>query len=603
MLRNVGTAANFPPSMSSTRTTVGTHVPLLRVPLFSGLDDATIDDVFSCMHSRRYAAGELICREGDPSDSLFLLYSGVAQAFVTSLTGSSSTTIARLRPGDVIGEVGVVTNLPRSASVIARSDAVVFELERDDVGRLLTRHPRLLANIAQVIGGRLAKMNADLRGRRTGEIVVFVVGARFASSGIRAMAAARLASPHPFTTVDLLRKRVDGMEDGNSRNEAEKPTSIRQVIERLDALSSSHTMVAIAATPEEEGMTLLLEHAHRVVAVLDDQEAVTLAAMLRKTSQDGELVLISEEKDLPRAIVDDYRVIRRCPAGLTATDVAWLGRHLSRTKLGLALGAGGAKCFAHAAVIQVLQSAGYTIDYVAGSSMGAVVGVWLALGLSGSEIEAMLREYFGPEAVANSIFRKGAAGDGLEVFTHIFRTTTADRSFADLQIPATVMTANLAGRCPAPITTGPLWEALMASLAIPGLYPPWIRGDQRLVDAVSLTPVPLGSVVEAGADITIAVNLLGRESLGEWPYDCGNLAIPNLARGQARDTILEVLELAQLDGSARLTARADVPITPVFGPGTWRHMHLGSLFFAAGQNAAEAQLARLGMLARPSANS
>jgi signal-transduction protein with cAMP-binding, CBS, and nucleotidyltransferase domain len=104
------------------------NLSLARVPLFTGLDDATRDDILSCIHSRRYAAGELICRQGDPSDSLFLLRSGVAQAFLTSLTGSSSTTIARLRPGDVIGEVGVVTNLPRSASVLARSDAVVLEL-------------------------------------------------------------------------------------------------------------------------------------------------------------------------------------------------------------------------------------------------------------------------------------------------------------------------------------------------------------------------------------------------------------------------------------------------------------------------------------------
>src|SRR6266481_1028828 len=117
------------------------HLRLARVPLFTGLDDATIDDIFSCMHSRRYAAGELICRQGDPSDRLFLLRSGAAQAFVTPLSGSSSTTIARLRPGDVIGEVGLVTNLPRSASVVARSDAVVLELQRDDVGRLFMRHP------------------------------------------------------------------------------------------------------------------------------------------------------------------------------------------------------------------------------------------------------------------------------------------------------------------------------------------------------------------------------------------------------------------------------------------------------------------------------
>ncbi len=575
------------------------NLPSARVPLFTGLDDATIEDIFSCMQSKRYAAGELICRQGDPSDSLFLLRSGVAQAFLNSLTGS--TTIARLHPGDVIGEVGVVTNLPRSASVIARSDAVVLQVARDDVGNLLTRHPRLLANITQVIGGRLAKMNADLRGDRTGEIVALVVGSRFARAGTKAIAAARLASAQPFAAVDLLRKHREGTDEEASRIQADTPSSIVQAIERLDDLFSGHPTVVIAVTPDEEGITLLLEHADRVVAILARDEVVTLATILRTASQDAELVLVSEEIGFPPISFDGYRVVRRCAEDLTAADVAWIGRHLSRTKLGLALGAGGAKCFAHAGVIQVLQSAGYTIDYVAGSSMGAVVGVWLALGMAGSEIEAMLRQQCGPEAVVNSIFCKGAAGDGLEVFRRIFRESTADRCFADLSIPATVMTANLAGRCPAPISTGPLWEALMAALAIPGLYSPWVRGEQRLVDAVSLTPVPLGSVVEAGADITIAVNLLGRETLPDWPYAYGGLAVPNLACGQTRDTVVEVLELAQLDASARQTGRADVPVTPLFGPGTWRHMHLGSLFFAAGQKAAEDQLSLLGMLARPCA--
>ncbi|TMJ93358.1 MAG: cyclic nucleotide-binding domain-containing protein, partial [Alphaproteobacteria bacterium] len=106
----------------------------------------------------------------------FCYAAALRRPFLNSLTGSK--TIARLHPGDVIGEVGVVTNLPRSASVIARSDAVVLQVARDDVGNLLTRHPRVLANITQVIGGRLAKMNADLRGDRTGEIVALVVGSR-----------------------------------------------------------------------------------------------------------------------------------------------------------------------------------------------------------------------------------------------------------------------------------------------------------------------------------------------------------------------------------------------------------------------------------------
>ena len=61
-------------------------------------------------------------------------------------------------------------------------------------------------------------------------------------------------------------------------------------------------------------------------------------------------------------------------------DIAWLGRDLSRTKLGLALGAGGAKGYAHVAALRVLEDAGYTVDYVSGSSIGAMVGAWIALG-------------------------------------------------------------------------------------------------------------------------------------------------------------------------------------------------------------------------------
>ena len=387
------------------------NLPSARVPLFTGLDDATIDDIFSCMQSRRYAAGELICRQGDPSDSLFLLRSGVAQAFLTSLTGSNATTIARLRPGDVIGGSGWLrTCLAQPASSLGQMQSCSNSratMSRASSCGILGCWPTSLKSSV----GDLAKMNADLRGHRTGEIVALVVGSRFARAGTKAIAAARLASAQPFAAMDLLRKHRDGTEEGASRIQADTPSSIVQAIERLDELFAAHPTVVIAVTPDEEGITLLLEQADRVVTILARDEVVTLATILRTASQDAELVLVSEEIGFPPSAIDGYRVVRRCAKDLTAADVAWLGRHLSRTKLGLALGAGGAKCFAHAGVIQVLQRAGYSIDYVAGSSMGAVVGVWLALGMAGSEIEAMLRQQCGTEAVVNSIFRKGAAGE------------------------------------------------------------------------------------------------------------------------------------------------------------------------------------------------
>ena len=65
------------------------------------------------------------------------------------------------------------------------------------------------------------------------------------------------------------------------------------------------------------------------------------------------------------------------------------------------------------------------------------------------------------------------------------------------------------------------------------------------------------------------------------------------------DTLLEVMDVAQLDSSERHAARADVPITPTFGPSSWRDFHLADLFFEAGRQAAEGACPETQSLARP----
>jgi len=556
---------------------------LIAAPLFMGLEDSALGDVLNCSRPRRYQAGQLICQQGDPSDRVIILTRGLAEAFVTSVTESRGECVGCFHPGDVIGEIGVMTDRPRSASVVARSHTRVVEIERDDFLRLLTRHPRLQQNLTYVLGERLADTNAGLREGRPAEVVVLVVGAGLGSAAADVMTAGRRASPRPLAVVDLL--------------DQAGPGDAAPILERLDQLAAAHRLVVLAVRHDDPALAGFVEHADRILALVAPPEAAALGAALAPASASADLALCSAMAP-PALALGDCRIVRRCASRPSPRDVAWLGRHLTRTKLGVALGAGGAKSFAHAGVVEALEQAGYEIDYLAGSSMGAVVAVWRALGMTAPEIAATLRERFVPDAVVDAIFRKGAAGAGVETFTQIFRETTDDRSFADLTIPATVMTADLARQCPAPLTDGPLWEALVAALSIPGLYPPYTRGDQRLVDAVSLMPVPLDAVVEAGADVTVAVNLLGRHTLPAWPGEGTELSTARPRKGGVRDTVFEVLELAQLDASARQTAAADVPITPRFGPASWRQMDLGPLFLEAGRRAGEAALPRLAVLAR-----
>jgi NTE family protein len=191
------------------------------------------------------------------------------------------------------------------------------------------------------------------------------------------------------------------------------------------------------------------------------------------------------------------------------------------------------------------------------------------------------------------------ASTGVAAMTNVLRETTQERSFANLVKPLAVMTVDLNGRVPAPLTEGALWEALLAATSLAGIFPPYERPGQRLVDGLALVPVPTDSAVELGADVTISVNLISRRTLPAWPGETPVPEEPRGARSRMLDTLLEVMDVAQMDSSERHAARADVPLTPLFGPGSWRDFHLADLFLEAGRRAACEQLPLLRSLAKP----
>lgn len=498
---------------------------LARNPLFAGLDPSELGDLEAAMRRKEYGEGHVICRQGESAESLFVIVDGFARVLV------DDRPVARLRRGDVIGEMSLVSGEPRSATVVAAVPTTAFELSRYGVAALIAEQPRILENLTRILSDRLAATTARVADSRTrGEAVALVVSDEAADSLPAVISATESASPRPVAVLDA-RESLDALET-------------------LDDLLSANGTVLVVASP---GQKPAEEAADRTVA-LDD----------------------------------------------APNDVAWLGRHLSRTKLGLALGAGGAKGYAHVAVLRVLEDTGYTVDYVSGSSIGAMVGAWIALGRDSHEIEATMREAFNGETI-DEIFKLSLTGGstGLEAMTRLLRETTDDKTFDDLVIPFVAMTVDLNAQAPAPITDGPLWEALLAATALAGMFPPHEQDGKRMVDGLALVPVPTDAVAELGADVTVAVNIISRQTLDAWPGELPPDEPTRGARSRMLDTLLEVMDVAQLDSSERHAARADVPVTPRFGPSSWRDFHLADLFFEAGRKAAEEQLPALQSLARP----
>src|SRR5207253_918717 len=307
---------------------------------------------------------------------------------------------------------------------------------------------------------------------RRGEEIGIVAGPSLTGVVGRLVAAAQTASPRPVTFLD-------------------RSLSFAGALTASDELASENATVLIAGGLEPENLGVMLDEVDRVVAVAGNAEEVERLGRVA-TAAEGrnlEIVLVSEEaRDASRAWSLELfkHIVRECPRQqefpLASADLAWIARHVTRTKLGVALGAGGAKGYAHVGVLQVLEEAGYTVDYVGGTSVGAMVGAWLALGMTAAEVEATMRSRFSPENVAEmfTLTFAGTSG-GAELHRRMCRETTGEKSFGELKAPFVAMAVDLNTRQLAPIRDGPLWEGLVASTALAGLYPPFLRDGQRLV--------------------------------------------------------------------------------------------------------------------------
>jgi predicted acylesterase/phospholipase RssA/CRP-like cAMP-binding protein len=557
-------------------------------PLFAGLPDAVLDGVLGQMQRRRFAAGEAICRQGEQGDSLFVIERGVAQIVVSGHNGPQ--TIARMRRGDVLGELSLLSNEPRSATVVASVPCETLELGRDAFTALLSRYPTLLANLSAILGQRLAQRTTPRRNR--GEAVALVCE----SETVAAAEIVEATEAAAAVSVATLAVNPGGVPADFALVEH----SVEGALSALDELLNRHGLVVIVADLLDPELPLLLAQVDRTLVVVDSAPAERALLRLKQVSDGIEVALVEQNGERARAEVAGRPVVRTIRRQHAARDIAWLGRHLARTKLGLALGAGGAKGYAHVGALYVLEEAGYTVDYVAGSSIGAMVGAWLGLGMTAAEIDATMRERFTPQNVSE-MFKLSLSGmsTGLDLHTRTCRESTADKTFDDLEVPLVAMAVDLNRRRPAPITSGPLWQAMLASTALAGMFPPYELDGQRLVDGIALVPVPSEAVREAGADVVVSINLAPAETLAAWPGQSAPEAKAKRPGSRMLDTLLEVMDLSQLEAGIRHAGLADVQITPLFGPASWRDFELADLFLAAGRSAAQAQLAELAKWARP----
>ncbi len=159
-------------------------------------------------------------------------------------------------------------------------------------------------------------------------------------------------------------------------------------------------------------------------------------------------------------------------------------------EIALALGGGGAKGNAHLGVIRVLERAGFCIRAVAGTSFGGMVAAFYALGKSPDEIEDLFADV-DQTSLYGHLPEDGPSLLGVAGVARFLQEHFGERTFADLSLPCAVTAVDLKSAREVVLMEGRVRDAILATIALPGIFPPRRIGEWELVDGGILNPVPV----------------------------------------------------------------------------------------------------------------
>lgn len=251
----------------------------------------------------------------------------------------------------------------------------------------------------------------------------------------------------------------------------------------------------------------------------------------------------------------------------------WLRRKKS---VGLALGGGAARGFAHIGVLKALDEAGITPGYVAGTSVGSMVGALYCAGHGWQEIMAKAEDMDWRDLVTLTFPKLGVVKP--EGIRELLDDLVGQRNVEELSIPFAAVAVDLVAAREVVLDSGPVGRAVLASCSIPGVFVPVMEEDDVLVDGGVLNAVPADVVRSMGAEFVIAVDLNADvRGTGEHPENI-------------LDVLVRSMAVFMSATSGKGLKEADCVIQPELKGFSYHDMSRGKELFELGEQAARKAL-------------
>lgn len=514
------------------------------LPLFAGLDADALRTLAQQLVEVRLPGGSALFEQGSAADGLYVLRSGQLAAFRGH--GAARQWLGSIRPGEAVGEMALLSGRPRSAQVVALRDSTLWRLDRSAFDELVLRHPRAALELARTA---FTRMEAAAQQRLRPRVPVTLA----------------LVPQSPGVDVDALANSLAealgryGPVACVRRDDALEPA-------RLSALEDTHAQVIyvgdgaaddwIATCRRQADAVLLVAHSGELPAGAPAQPSddERLRQRWLVLTHQGQIRDGTAARWRAHLAVDRHVHVR------DGRDLDRLARMLVGRSVGVVFSGGGARGFAHLGVLRAFHEAGLSIDQVGGTSFGAIVAAAVAQDWGIDEMHARLKHCF----VENNPLDDWtvplvALTRGVKA-SELLKAEFGAVAIEDLPLPFYCVSANLSRGDAHTHQHGPLWLALRASIAIPGVLPPVFEAGEVLVDGGVINNLPADVMYRQSAGPLIGVDIAGEHALVS---GVDGEALPNLIdmttqwlQGRRRPSMLRILIRAGMVNS-KATTRAN----------------------------------------------
>lgn len=558
--------------------------------LFVDMTDGTLSGLLKDTEIRHLRSGEELFRQGDATDGLYIVMAGRLPIVIEKSNGETRT-IGEAKAPQMVGEFSLITGSTRAATVFASRESMVAFLNKEKFEQYILQKPHLLASVSRMIVERQNTVGREIRKKgRLHHIAIVPLSQRIPLKRIihllkrelRASSSTFAIDSHQF---DTLYGKVGAAQTAFADSFNSSVTAW------LDDRESRYGHVLYVADNDWSPWThRCLNRADRILLLADMRDTCELREIEQKIRS-----MFATRAHEPRV---EYAFLHPEYTAQPQNTAAWLrprtmaayhhvrmedmdhfarlARRLTGRAHGLVLSGGGARGYVHLGVHRALEETALPIDYIGGTSMGALLGGALAMGMSASRIFELSERFANPRALFDYTLPITALMKSAKL-TRFCHGLFQEMRIEDLWTPYFCMSSNLSLGTSVCHQDGLLWRAVRSSIAIPGVFSPVPQDNgELLVDGAVLNNFPVeqmahllfggtligvnvGQVEALEDNYNYGMSLSGWKTLGNWlnPFNHDKTKTPGIL-----ETLLRANDIKSIESQMRTRQLLDLLIEP-----------------------------------------